>query len=93
MFDHMTTLFLHKPMVYRVVQQVYGLVVQTACEWASNLWGGGGSSKPPGEIFPAKAWKPIMKSQISRILGPLACSGGLLEKVALYCPILSYYDT
>ena len=28
----MTTLFLHKPMVYGVVQQVYGLVVRTACE-------------------------------------------------------------
>ena len=32
MFDHMTTLFLHKPMVYGVVQQVYGLVVRTACK-------------------------------------------------------------
>ncbi len=30
MFDHMTTLFLNKPMVYGVVQQVYGLVVRTA---------------------------------------------------------------
>ncbi len=31
MFDHMTTLFLNKPMVYGVVQQVYGLVVRTGC--------------------------------------------------------------
>ncbi len=31
MFDHMTTVFLHKPMVYGVVQQVYGLVVRTGC--------------------------------------------------------------